>query len=84
MVVTAVIYDYIPCLAILAISVTMFVIIHPYFAKSTLIWPYLPLFGNICLCLPYKVISTTVDHIYPYCDYVPTLFVLILKPCAKW
>ena len=83
MVITAVIYDHITCLAILAISVTIFIIMYPYFDKTTLIWPYLPLFGNICLCLPYKVVSIPVDHIYPYCDYVPTLCVLILTPCAK-
>ena len=71
-----------PYLAILATSVTIFVIIYPYFAKYTLIWPYLPLFGNICLCLPYRVIYTAVDYIYPYCGYmyVLTLCVLILKP----
>ena len=33
--------------------------------------------------LTYKIISTIVGHIYPYCGNVPTLCVLVLKLCVK-
>ena len=67
-------------LAILAIFATTCVIIYPYFAKYIIILPYFPLFWQH---LSYKVISTPVSHIYPYCGNVPTLCVLMLKLCAK-
>ena len=40
---------------------------------------YLPLFCNylaiLCLCLPNRVISTPVGHIYPFYGYAPILCV---------
>ena len=76
MVMFAFIYDYIPLFGYIShfcyymcLYLSLFCKIYHYLAILSLIWQH----------LTYRVISTPVGHIYPYCGNVPTLCVLLLK-----
>ena len=50
------------------------IIIYPYFA--IIIYPYFAIFS---LCLPYRVISTHIDHSYPYYGYISAYVFLLVR-----